>query len=132
MTGKNVGPEPTEPPGTLASSAGLPISAGAQSVPAIAAQQRILPTGRDPPTPGRKEGHLLGWPSFLLAHTAHLHAHTKDSFSNQLPRFELFNKAFCFDLVFFSFKLHSCTDPAVAKIKDFSPRFLPQLSFSSD
>lgn len=110
MTGKNVGPWASRASGHT----GLPLqacpSALWQSVPALSnAAAAFSPQEGDPPS-GRKEGHLLGWSAFLLAHTAHLPAHTKDSFSNQLPRFELFNKAFCFDLVFFSFfpfKLHS-------------------------
>lgn len=47
--------------------------------------------------------------------------HTKDSFRNWLPGFELFNEAFFFSLS----SAAQIPDPAVAKIKD----FLPQLSF---
>lgn len=110
MTGKNVGPWASRASGHTGLRLQACPSALWQSVPALSnAAAAFSPQEGDPPS-GRKEGHLLGWSAFLLAHTAHLPAHTKDSFSNQLPRFELFNKAFCFDLVFlsfFPFKLHS-------------------------
>ena len=116
-------PESAEPLGTLASLCRPARQCCDSLYQPLATQQPRSPHRKGTPPSGRKEGHLLGWSAFLLAHTAHLPAHTKHSFSNQLPRFELFNKAFCFDLVFFFFFPLSSTakipDPAVAKIKDF-------------
>ena len=129
-TGKNVGPWASRASGHT----GLPLQACPSvlwpSVPALSSSAAAFsPQEGDPPTQpqaGKKGTSLAGPPSFLPTQ-AHLPAHTKDSFSNRLPRFELFNKAFCFDLVFFFlffffFPLSSTAkipDPAVAKIKDF-------------